>query len=267
MKNWALLLIVFTFLKSGNTQVEFTWKQLWKKEVKNSTIAIDQYLHLYYTDNQTIYKVDSTGKQIFSQSSKNWSSISAIDARNPMKVLLFSEDQQLIEYLDNTLTKQQESVDLNQEGFSMVDKVVSSAQPNKVWLFDSDNSKIVLFSKLYKQQQQIDNIFGLLSISAIDQLLEHNNQLFILDETRGVFVLDMYGTLLHYYDLKNVQYIAAENEYLYYLQQGKLFFYHLRTKEKGEIQLPISPVISFQKIGARMYLQTAKEIIAFSLST
>lgn len=237
----------------------YEWHSLWKIEAKNPIYALDQYNNLYYTNNQTLSKVDSTGKLKFSQSVKSWSTITAIDARNPMKILLFSEDQQTLNYLDNTLTKQQESIDLTDENFSFVTKAITSAQADKVWLFDSDNSRLVLFSRNATQRQQVDNVYGLLQIDFISQLFEYNTQLYIICPNKGVFVLDRYGTLVTFYDLKDVHSIQIENDMLYYLQKGYIYFFDLKDQQRWDrLYLPMhgSNPKQFYKNGRRVYFIT-----------
>ena len=262
-----LLIALYLLLSStvSFTQVQFTWSEIWSIAASQSVCALDQYNNFYYTHQQALFKVDSTGKQLFSQSIKQWSGITAIDVRNPMKLFLFSEDQQVIEYLDNTLTKQQEIVDLSPEGFSFVSKAITSSQPDTVWLFDTDNSRVVLYSKKTTQRQQIDNIYGLLGAQMITQLLEYNNQLYIVDPTKGIFILDTYGTMVNFLDIKGVFFIQIENDILYYLKERALHFVNLTTKTSEEIMLPIEGVKRFYKNGQRFYLQTEKGIKVYSI--
>lgn len=260
-------LFLYIFLFTGSSmvfgQISFSWKEQWSKPSVNTVFSVDQYNNLYYTYEQVLYKVDSTGKERFKQSIKNWSDLSFIDARNPMKVMLFSEDQQLVEYLDNTLTKQQDIIDLTEEGFSFATKVVTSSQPDKIWVFDSDNSRIVLYTRQIAQQQRIDNVFGLLNSKMIFQMLEYNSQLYLVDPTKGIFVLDRYGTMLDFISLEKVRFIQIENNILYYLIGDDLFFMNLKDKFTEKITLPITGVKQFFKNENRFYLQTDKEIKLF----
>jgi len=261
-----LLFYIFLYVLplTGFGQIHFSWKEQWSKPAGNSVFAVDQYNNLYYTYEQVLYKIDSTGKERFKQSIKNWSDISFIDARNPMKIMLFSEDQQLVEYLDNTLAKQQDIIDLTGEGFSFATKVVTSAQPDKIWVFDSDNSRIVLYTRQVAQQQRIDNIFGLLNAKMILQMLEYNSQLYLVDPTKGIFVLDRYGTMLDFISLEKVRLIQIENDILYYLVGDDLFFMHLKDKFTEKITLPLTGIKYFFKNENKFYFQTDKEIKLFS---
>jgi len=65
---------------------------------------IDNLGNIYAIQNEVIVKFDSTGKQTFSQSIKSLGRISEIEPINSMKIVLFSEEQQNICFLDNTLS-------------------------------------------------------------------------------------------------------------------------------------------------------------------
>jgi hypothetical protein len=146
-----------------------------------------------------------------------------------------------------------------------VNKAITSSQPDKVWVFDSDNSRIILYSKWTTQRQQIDNIYGLLGARIITQLLEYNNQLYIVDPTKGIFILDTYGTMVSFLDIKEVLFIQIENDILYYLEGGALYFLNLKTKATDKIILPISDVKRFYKNGQRIYLQTPEGVNVYNI--
>lgn len=263
MKNFILLFLLLNVICSFG-QINFNWTELWSKKTENAVFTVDNFQQLYYFDQNVLFKVDSTGKEIFKQSIKKWSEISNIDARNPMKLLCFSEDQQLVEYLDNTLTKQQDIIDLSAEDFSFVTKVASSSQPDKIWVFDSDNSRLTLYTQQKNQIQRIDNIYGLLNAKYIHQILEYNNQLFLVDPTKGIFVLDRYGTMIDFIQLPNIKHIQIENEKLYFLQDEKFFFMDLTDKYSEQIILPIDQVKRFHKIENKLYLFSKNELKLFS---
>ena len=65
---------------------------------------VDNLGNLYVIQNNFISKLDSSGKQTYSQSIKSLGRISEIEPINAMKLVLFSEEQQSICFLDNTLS-------------------------------------------------------------------------------------------------------------------------------------------------------------------
>lgn len=259
---FLLIICIHSFINAQIQQIE--WTPLFSKEAKDAVFAVDSYKNLYLSNQQALRKIDSTGQEMFLQSASRWGGISIIDAKNPMKILLFSEDQQLAIYLDNTLTLQQNVVDLSTHGFSFVTQIIASSQPDKVWIFDSDNSTITLYSKMATQEQRINNLYGLLGLRHLNQMFEFNNQLFLLDTENGIFILDKYGTLLDKIDILGIQFFQVENDIIYYLKDKKLYFMSLVDKEiRGELPLPVDNISKFIKAGNYFYFEINQGIAAF----
>ena len=63
---------------------------------KNEVWSTDILGNVYITDQKVIEKYDSTGVKKFSQSVKSFGKITEIRPVNTMKLVLFSEDQQIL---------------------------------------------------------------------------------------------------------------------------------------------------------------------------
>lgn len=245
-------------------QLQLTWEKIGEMEIqKEATIAIDSYNNLYITNGESINKIDSNFTLQFHQSSKKWGTISSIDARNPMKILFFSEEQQLIGFLDNTLTLQQKPIDLSDEGYSYVKAVAASAQDDKFWLFDADNSQITLFSSQKIQSQKVDNLYGLLRLKELNQLLEYGNRLFLLDTTQGIFILDRFGSWIDFIKIEGIENMTIVNNTIIYVKNGNLHFYNLMEKYQDDLIAPIDHIQQILINGDRFYLITDRKITAF----
>ena len=112
--------------------------------IKNKLISawnIDQLNNVYVAEGSTLNKYNSDGNLIFSQSIKSIGEISSIDILNPMKIGVFSKEQQKICFIDNTLTLINECIDLSSRNLGFVNKIYPSNRQNIIWLWDSNNSK------------------------------------------------------------------------------------------------------------------------------
>lgn len=263
-KTTLLFFILFPFMMFG--QLELEWKKLTEIPIEeNAAIAIDYYNNLYISGNQSIDKLDSNFTKKFHQSSKNWGNITSIDARNPMKIMFFSKDQQLIGFVDNTLTEQQTPMDLSAEGFSYVTQVTYSAQPDKFWIFDNDNSQITLYSLLRTQSQIISNVYGMLHLKEVNQITEHNNQLYIVDSTQGIFILNRFGSWNDFIKVKGIENIAFANNTIVYTKDNQLNFINLIDKYQDEIPIPVDDIQKILINGNRFYLIGKNKLTVFSV--
>ena len=60
-----------------------------------------------------------------------------------MKIGIFSIEQQKICFIDNTLTLINECIDLSIDDIGYVNKIYPSNRQNIIWIWDSNNSKIL----------------------------------------------------------------------------------------------------------------------------
>ena len=203
MKNRSILFFFFFLLSLVEINI-FSQDSIpqtlsWKKDtvftVGNKIVwNLDHYGNLYIADKDQLKKIDAKGHKLFSQSLKKYGEIAKIDARNPMKLLLFSEQQQSLFYLDNTLTKQENDIDLSDIetiGFEInyATQVSTSEQADKIWIYDQENSIINLISSNKAQSFKIENSAGLLNFSKVNQFFEANGNLWIVDPQKGITIL------------------------------------------------------------------------------
>ncbi len=261
----SLLLMCILFPLFSHSQDSIVWKLEWKLVIENAIWEVDSFGNLIINEGDKLQKYDSIGRQTFSQSNKNWGKFTSIDASNPMKILLFSENQQLISYVDNTLSGQQDLIDLNQLDFSYVTLVATSGQPDKLWVFDSDNSKIALISRNVIQQQRIENIRGLLGCKDVKQLVEKDNNLYLIDAQQGILKFDIYGTFIAKWKVKGLDFVHFENEYAYYVVGDALKVMSLETDKTHSYILPVNEVVKIKKGANSMYLETENEILKYSI--
>lgn len=261
----AVLILLFAPIFSWS-QDSINWTFSWElKELTSPIWNVDAFGNIILAEKDNIRKLDSTGRQLFIQSSKNLGVISSIDPSNPMKTLVFSEQQQIVSYIDNTLSKQQEMIELNDFELSYVTLIATSAQPDKFWIYDQDNSKIVLIAKNQLQSQRIENIQGLLGCKEIIQLFEHEKYLYLVDKQQGIFQFDLYGTLTNRWEIKGISWLQIEGNYAYYLANGRLQIFHLQDMTATEIKIPKTNYLKFKKLGNTFVFSTFNTLEKYSI--
>lgn len=230
------------------------------------TWTTDTYNNMYIADQDLIKKIDSLGKTMFEQSVKKYGKITTIDARNPMKVMIFAEQQQSIFYLDNTLTKQENDIDLGELfDLSYVTQVSASNQVDKIWTFDQDNSKITLLTQNKSQSIQLDNTAGLIDMKNIRQFFEQNDRLFVVDSLKGVFVFDIYGTLVQFLNETNIDWIDVNQEFIYLLKGKNIEIVNLTSLNKKIVTLPVDGVKQFEVNQNTLFLKSPSILYKYNI--
>lgn len=226
---------------------------------------VDPMGKVIYSKKDVLIKLDSNFQVLFRQSLKGFGTISDIDARHALKTLIFSEDQQSIAFLDNTLTYHQQVKDLSISNISYATNVSYSAQSNRYWVYDVDNTKLILFDEMRNQPTVIENLAGILGSLNVDMIREMENYLLIFDKSKGVYLFDYYGSMIDFIETDEALNVALNKGFVYYLTSDNLVRFDLRARDEVLINLPGSDVIDFRILGNYIFLQTADGIKKYLL--
>jgi hypothetical protein len=256
-------------LSSGKvqSQTQFKWLQKASFVIDSNDIwATDVLGHTYLSKKETIQKFDSIGKFKFSQSQKSSGRLSSIQPINTMKVAVFSEEQQEICFFDNTLTPYESCVNLEDLSISYASMTAVSSQPGKFWVYDQLNSRLHLLSlELTNQSQEIENLKGMLNSIQLNSMFENANFLYLIDCKQGVFVLDMYGSLVNLIKRINFKSFQVDSKNYYFIEGNFLIIINKETFEETKIELPSQDIIEFKKSMDSYFFRTSKEIIKYQL--
>ena len=140
----------------------------WYKEIKYTIGArenwsVDGLLNVYISNDSSIEEYDSVGVLKFAESIKSLGKMTQLVPVNTMKLIHFSEEQQTLCYLDNTLSQLDDCIELADKGVVNATTISSSNQPDKIWVLDNLNSRLLLLPlEGNGQPQEIVNVRGIL---------------------------------------------------------------------------------------------------------
>jgi hypothetical protein len=191
MKGYLLALFILAFV---STQFAQKWQLETTYSLSDSTQhwAIDEWAQLYQWKENAISVQNTQTDQLLQESFKNFGEISGLYPLNGLRILIFSEEQQMIGLLDNTLQMKGETINLSDYGFSYVSAVAKSSRPDFIWLFDQYRSRLILFNLNTRSSTQVlDNAFGKVFNPQIRQLFEYQNELYSLLNDGQLFHFDL----------------------------------------------------------------------------
>jgi len=266
MKKTVLFIGLFLSFYSFS-QEQFEWSEKSKFQIDSTDVwAVDILGNTYVTKKEVIQKFDSTGNFKFSQSQKSMGRLSSIQSINTMKFVIFSEEQQMMCFLDNTLTPYETCVGFEDEGINNATNIATSSQPNKFWVYDQLNSRLHLLALSQRNQsQEIENLKGLLNSLQVSFMMEFDNLLYILDSNQGVFVFDMYGSLINFIKRSKCIGIQVDNNSYYLIENDYLVIINRENGAEIKIKCPFEGVIDFKKNGGNYFFRTKKEIKKYHL--
>jgi hypothetical protein len=265
------LLAQDTLIHDGDT-IAYRWISEHKFKLNASDLwSVDKLENVYISDGESIKKYDSTGVLKFQQSIKSFGKVTQLAPVNSMKLIYFSQEQQTLCFLDNTLTTTDDCIDLADYDIYNAEWIATSTRPELLWVYDNVNStlKLISLSSLGKVNLEIVNLQGVLGLVSIDQMFEAGQNLYVLDRSSGVYQLDFYGGLLNKW--KNVGELAIEADeesHLFLLRDSDLLTQGLLrgSSEKHAIfNLPIEGISEFRIKGTHLYFRTSKTVHKYTL--
>lgn len=263
---FSVFFFLFNFTLLGQN-IDYSWEKLDSFPLRKEAIwVVDNLENQYISDNSVLTKKDTSQSFVYQQSIKSWGATSQIIPVNAFKIIQFSEEQQTICYFDNTLTETEDCIDLSNYNIVNAKWISGSVQPNKIWVFDNMNSTLSLLSlNQLGQSQQVRNLNGLLDVENVIQLLEAHNRLYVVDEKNGIFMFDIYGTLLFRFNITGAKSIQATEDVLMVQTNDDLHIIALADKHSSELLLPISNVRSMVYQNSRFFFRTDRGVVVFSL--
>lgn len=255
---------IFSF---GQDSSGYVWTLSEKYALSSDEVwSVDNLENFYYSDKGIINKRNKTGDITFSQSIKSLGRTTQIIPVNTMKLVHFSEEQQSLCYFDNTLTSMDDCIDLSDEEIVNATQVSASSQPNKLWVLDNLNSTLNLLSlDRMNQTQRVKNLRGILQIDRITQIVEKGSHLFLLDPQKGVYVFDLYGSLIEFFPEESIQQMTAFEGTLFTLRDNSITVRRLNSEDSFRLTLPVQGCFQLIYQNQYFYLRTDKYVHKYEL--
>jgi hypothetical protein len=228
---------------------------------------IDNLGNIYAIQNEVIVKFDSTGKQTFSQSIKSLGRISEIEPINSMKIVLFSEEQQNICFLDNTLSLNGNCKNFEEFDVKNAKLIATSNRPNLIWVFDEYRSTILLIDVVKDQIiQRVENLKGILNESSeFVDLMEKDNFLYLTTSNGVVY---QFGQMLSETGVQLANYskfIDEKQNIIIFMSNDQLTTLNLKSNETIIYNCPEKNVTEFKIQGDFLYFRSERIISKYSV--
>ncbi len=242
-------------------------KLQWAFNTDSSSIwSVDELNNVLVQHKSTLIKLNQFGQKVNEQSIKKTGEFAQIDAGNGLKIACFSKEQQTICFFDNTLTQQNNCVELSDFDILTPTVFCQSIQTDKLWIYDEMNSEIVLLTTRSNQVQKLPNLRNISSIESVHFMKEIDNQLYLIGNPNYLLVLDVFGTVVNEYEvlaLASPQIIAST---LFGLQDGVILAYDFKDKT---VSFPFPElkerIWSVEFKNNFLYIQTNSALLCYSI--
>jgi hypothetical protein len=205
-----------------------------------SAISIDRLDNIYFSDNShTIYQHNSLGERMNTFSPTISGSVSSIEARTGVKILLFYADQQRVVILDRFM-RELTSVSLFEKLGNVLIKAATFSAEDQLWLFDESSFSIMKVDAQSFEPIVTTPLNQILDRKQLDvrYMREYQNNLYLVEKTGGVYVFDNMGNYKKKLPFTGLDFVGFRGNELYYLQGGELHFFDLYKLTDRVVNFP-----------------------------
>jgi DNA-binding beta-propeller fold protein YncE len=229
----------------ASTTFAQSYRLIKKVPVNNIVYAtVDHKKNIYVADeggNVVVY--DSTAKKLNTYSPEKLGVITSMVATQSLQLFLFYQDFQEYVILDRFLNERvRHSISLEEISYI---KVATLASDNNIWIFDEGDMSIKKYNpKINKiiTQTSLDLSLGA-KFDKVVHLQEHNNFLYLVDKTSGIWVFDNLGNLKKRLSYPNLYNFSFVDKYLYWLDPQGMNQINLYDNQKRKISLDYIPLL------------------------
>ena len=264
---FCLLFVIWSMCSLVHAQ-QLTLVETFVSPTPIDTWSIDGQNNLLVVSENNIQKKEIKGERRFNQTFKSLGNIQSISPINAMKIVLFSDVQQSIAIVDNTLSQQGDIIDLSELGFSNVVFICASNRPNLIWVFDQFRSSLNLVD--FQKSQILQSIQNVETTgNSILEMKEYQDHLYVLfsDGTmnRYDFLLNFSGT----YALETCQQFGFWNQQIVCLDANATALRFVPVNMRASQRIPDwqveGPITSFILQGELLGIHNGSIISLFTI--
>lgn len=259
-------ILIFGLLLT-NILIGQTWVLEKELVLKDSTYhwTSDEWGQLYQWKDNTIWLQQNQNSTPFQETFKILGEITGIQAISGLRALVYSEGQQMMGVIDNTLQLKEGLLAFFDFDFSNISQVAISNRPDFIWLFDQYRERLILLNINTAQVVQVfDNCFGGIQDAQIVQFFEYQQNLICLLSDGRYFEFDRNLTLKRKMTLvPGLTLFGYQNEI--WLQEWNWIEKLMPSFQASRIELPIQNCQQLQVLQDRFYFQQGQKISVYRL--
>lgn len=238
-----LICLVFLFMQGWPPAIaQGKLSQVTRVEATGNFIEVDPLGNCYVVKDYEIEKYNSAGKLEYTYSNFITGKISAVDASDPFKIMVFYQDFGQVNILDNTLSETADPMLLQAYGLGLA-SVVCRSYNTGMWVFDPQSLELVRFNDNMEITDRTGNISQVLGIPVDPETMtEVENMVYIYDPSEGVISFDRYGTYYRTYPFTGITTFQVAGNRIVYLTGNELQFYDTRRLSGTSMKLPVNGV-------------------------
>jgi hypothetical protein len=234
-------------------------------QVNADFFTVDILGNLYAVQKKTLTLYNDQGNVLHTYDNKSSGDITAIDASNPLKILVYYKDFNQIVFLDKTLSISGSPISLEELGISQ-SSFACTSYDNAFWVYDNTKSQLLRFDKNLVIQNQSENLSQIVDKLDPCFMTEQNNSLYLCDPAKGILIFDKYGTYNKTLPVLKCCFLQVFDNKLFYLSDNMLKAIDLQNYNETSIELPEKEITGVQWNNDHLFLSKKNGISVYKIT-
>ena len=230
-------------------------------------MTVDELGNVYVVrENNSLVRFTAQGDSSpFYRSVQN-GNIGAVDASNPLRVVVYYPAYSKIVILDRLLAEKNE-LNLRKVNILTPSVVASSADGN-LWLFDQFNSRLKKIDDQLNEIAQSNDIRQeAQTVPSPSFMVERNWKLFVADTAKGIYTFDRYGNYINTLAIYGVKYLQVHGSQLVFRNADTLISWDMSKASYHKLLLPYAElgIVNAAVVRNTLYVLYKDRLILFRL--
>ena len=227
-------------------------------------MTVDELGNVYIVKNDnSLIRYTETGDSNASFRSVINGDISAVDATNPLRVIVYYPSFSKVVVLDRMLALKNE-INLSAIGILKPTVIATSADGN-LWIYDQFNARLRKIDDGLKEIAQNNDLRQQIeTVPAPSFLIERERKVYMCDTAQGIFTFDQYGNYINTLSVFGIKYLQVYGSQLVYRNGDTLTSFDLKTIRTATLLLPHDgEVISAALVRNMLYVLYADRLVLY----
>lgn len=254
------LFLFFTILySSALLKAQETLTLIEKTPLLEATfIGVDSYGYTYFIKDQVLNKKNK--EQTFVFQDFQLGEISSVDILNPLKIMVFYKEANTAVILDNTLAPIKR-IHFNQLPEIIEPQTISTANDNRLWLFNTNTQQLELFNYIKSQNR----VLSLPLSESIIGLKGNFNYCFLQSEN-SILMFSVFGSLIKTLPLSGIINFTLSHTHIVIQTTDGFFIMTDRLENLSPLNLLKTNVAQFHLIDDFLYIYDGNFISQYLLN-
>lgn len=236
--------------------------------MQSRIMTVDELGNVYVVrnDNSLIRFNEYGDSSAFYRSVQN-GDIGAIDATNPMRILVYYPTYFRVVILDRQLS-QKNDLDLRTLNVPPTSVVAASADGN-LWIYDRFNARLKKIDEQLNEIVQSNDLrLEAQTVAVPAFMVERNWKVFLCDPRKGIFTFDRYGNYINTLEIYDVAYLQVYGSQLIYRHRDSLLSWDMNKAKASVMLIPSdnATIINAAVVRDRLYVLYNDRLVLYRVS-